>query len=211
MKPLHRDLLDARAWNRTDAANDPPDDNDWEESNLDLDGMGWESFMSEFAEYPVDVNPDVGPDPPLYGASWGTREHPIPWLEEEYGDGAEAGEKEYSGWEDSGLWSPVEHGVGDVFPESWEGEDLGVDYARWLQQNHAVPNGVELPPNTWGFWGQEGPRIFDETCYMRHEEVLPVRDRPKMIIRIKYGEMLLVLVHATAFWGLYLRALIHLS
>lgn len=178
MKPQHRDLLDERAWNGTDAANDPPDDDDWGEI------LGWGSFMSEFTEYPGDVNPDVGPDPPLYGASWDQRgqEHPIPWHEEDYGGVAEAGELEYPGWGDSGFWSPLEHGVEDdaedVFPEGWEGEDVRVDYARRLQQNHAVPKGIELPRNTWGFWGQEGPRIFDETCYMRHEEVMPVKARP---------------------------------
>lgn len=202
MKPQHRDLLDARAWNGTDGANDPPDGGDWDESIFDLDGIvgddigweTWEPFVSDFAEYPDDVNHDVGPDPPLYGAPWDQRgrEHITPWLEEDYGDGAEAGAKVEHGWWDDGFGSPLEHGVGgdflasggvgDVFPEGWEGGDFGVDYARRLQHNHAVPKELELPRDTWGIWGQEGPRIFDETCYMRHEEVLPVRAFPFTIM-----------------------------
>ena len=175
---------------------------EYESGIFDLTGAGskdGEPFASEYADYAVNGALEVGPDSPLYGdgAPWYSRE--VEYLgnrvDEPFSDGAAAASEEY--WLDhwtnreeslapgigavsSGPWKPSGMESGDgFFSDGLDEKDSGVADGRRLQwdvhRGHSVPSRPELTDQVWGEWGQEGARTFDDTCYMRHEEILPVR------------------------------------
>lgn len=115
------------------------------------------------------------------GAAWGVGQG------EAGGWDGRSGEQRYAGIvgnlpEDSAR--RPSGGYGEGFASDWEAhfggigdEDLSEE-ARGRRLGMAPPAVGEAGSggSVWGDWGQQGERVFDETCYVRHEQVMSVRD-----------------------------------